>query len=102
MEDQTHPMSIFEAAMLLCFGISWPISIAKTLRTKVVAGKSPVFMLVIIIGYACGIVHKILFAYDWIIFLYALNMTMVAVDLALYVRYSRGEAECTAARIDRK
>ena len=42
-------MSPFEIAMLLLFGASWPVSIAKALRTKVVAGKSPVFMVIVII-----------------------------------------------------
>ena len=37
-------MSIFEAIMLICFGAGWPISVAKALRTKVVSGKSPLFM----------------------------------------------------------
>jgi hypothetical protein len=80
-------MSIFEAFMLLCFGVSWPLSIAKALRTKVVEGKSPLFMTVIGIGYLSGIIHKVLFSFDWIILLYALNMTMVAIDLGLYFRY---------------
>jgi hypothetical protein len=80
-------MSVFEALMLICFGVSWPISIAKALRTKVVAGKSPVFMIVLIIGYGCGVTHKILYSPDWITGLYALNMIMVSIDLSLYFRY---------------
>jgi hypothetical protein len=82
-------MSIFEVAMLLCFGTSWPISIAKALRTHVVAGKSPLFMILIIIGYACGVTHKVLYAYNWVTYLYVLNMVMVSVDLALYLHYTR-------------
>lgn len=81
-------MSIFEIVMLLCFGVSWPISIAKALRTKVVAGKSPVFMIIVIVGYLCGIVHKVLYSPDWVTLLYAVNMCMVAIDLYLYFRYS--------------
>ena len=80
-------MNVFEAAMLICFGISWPISIAKALRTHQVVGKSPVFMAIICLGYLCGIVHKMLYAFDWVILLYVLNLTMVAVDLFLYYRY---------------
>ena len=45
-------MSLFEALMMICFGVSWPISIHKSWRTKKVSGKSPVFMIVIIVGYA--------------------------------------------------
>jgi hypothetical protein len=85
-------MSIFEAIMLICFGVSWPVSIAKSVRTKVVVGKSPAFMVIVCVGYLCGIIHKALFSMDWIIILYAANMIMVAVDLLLYYRYvSRGE-----------
>ncbi len=80
-------MSPFEALMLLCFGASWPASIAKAVRTKQVAGKSPVFMILIMIGYGCGIAHKILFDRDWVIGLYALNLVMVATDLYLYRLY---------------
>jgi hypothetical protein len=81
-------MSIFEAVMLICFGISWPISIAKTLRTRMVAGKSRLFMGIVILGYVSGIIHKCLYALDWVVWLYALNLVLVAVDLGLYYRYA--------------
>ncbi len=80
-------MSVFEALMLLSFGISWPVSIYKSLRTKMVAGKSPAFMAIICFGYVSGLVHKLLYATDWITVLYALNLIMVATDLFLYYRY---------------
>ncbi len=80
-------MSIAEIVMLFCFGIGWPISIAKSLRTKIVAGKSPVFMTVVATGYVAGIVHKYYFGWDWVVALYVLNLLMVLVDLALYFRY---------------
>lgn len=80
-------MSIFEALMLLCFGLSWPISIAKTLRTKRVEGKSPLFMAVILVGYLSGILHKLLYSRDWIIFLYLFNFTVISIDLRLYYKY---------------
>ncbi len=73
--------------MLICFGLSWPISIAKALRTKKVEGKSPVFMVVICLGYLSGILHKLLFSLDWVIVLYAINLLMIATDLYLYYRY---------------
>jgi len=91
-----NTMSVFEAAMLICFGVSWPISIAKSVRTKVVSGKSPLFMGVICFGYACGVLHKLLYSMDWIIVLYALNMVLVAVDLTLYFRYLPGKKEAVA------
>jgi hypothetical protein len=84
-------MSIFEVIMLVCFGISWPISIAKAIRTKLVAGKSPVFLIIIIIGYASGIIHKAIHSVDWVIILYIINLIMVAIDLILYIRYKKLE-----------
>jgi len=80
-------MSPFEIAMLILFGISWPISITKALRTKKVEGKSPLFMALVSTGYLCGILHKITFACDWVTWLYALNLTMILFDLVLYFRY---------------
>lgn len=85
-------MSVFEAIMLICFGVSWPISIAKSLRTGVVAGKSPMFMTIVCTGYISGIAHKIIYSPDWIITLYMFNLAMVGTDLALYFHYrSRGK-----------
>jgi predicted tellurium resistance membrane protein TerC len=80
-------MSFFEALMLLCFGLSWPISIAKALRTKKVVGKSPLFMAVICLGYVSGILHKVFYAFDWVVVLYVINLLMVATDLFLYYHY---------------
>ena len=79
--------SIWEILMLLSFACSWPISIIKALRTKVVVGKSPVFMIIIIFGYVMGVVHKILYNPDWVTFLYVFNMLLVAFDLFLYFLY---------------
>lgn len=80
-------MSIFEAIMLICFGISWPFSIAKAIRTKVVSGKSAMFMAILCVGYSSGIIHKLVYSFDWIIVLYISNLIMVAFDLYLYFRY---------------
>jgi len=79
---------ICEMMMLLCFAVGWPISIIKSLRTKVVKGKSPAFMIVIIAGYIFGILRKILL-FDWVIYIYIFNITIVSFDLFLYFYYSR-------------
>ena len=80
-------MSIYEALMLICFGIGWPISIFKAIRTKKVIGKSPAFMVIVSVGYISGIIHKILVNYDWVVYLYSLNLFMVVFDLFLYYYY---------------
>jgi hypothetical protein len=79
-------MSIFEIAMLVCFGAAWPVSIYKSLRTRAVAGKSLPFLVIVFVGYIAGILHKLLFRYDLVIFLYALNALMVGFDMFLYLR----------------
>ena len=81
--------SVFEALMLLCFAASWPFSIAKALRTKVVAGKSPAFMGVIEAGYVSGILFKLTAPgpTDPTVWLYVLNLFIVGTDLFLYFRY---------------
>ncbi len=82
-------MQIFEIVMLLCFAASWPFSIIKALRTKVVAGKSPLFMSLIEIGYVSGILYKLTLPQgpDWRVCLYVLNLVIVGTDLFLYYLY---------------
>ncbi len=80
--------SIFEVVMLLCFSISWPVSIIKTLRTKYVLGKSPLFMLLVMLGYVFGILHKIFYLNDVVIYLYIINFIIIGVDVALYFYYA--------------
>lgn len=87
----TSNFSVFEILMLLCFAVSWPISIAKALRTKVVKGKSPIFMMIIILGYAFGIINKIINHFDMVTFLWAFNMLLVSIDLFLYYKYIKNE-----------
>jgi hypothetical protein len=79
-------MSIFEAFMMICFGAAWPFSIYKSYISKTNGGKSLGFLIVVIIGYVCGIIHKIFYNYDGVIFLYILNFTMVLTDSCLYFR----------------
>ena len=52
---------------------------------------------VLCFGYACGIIHKLLYSMDWIILLYVLNMILVSIDLTLYFRYLPLESQSVAA-----
>jgi len=79
-------MSPFEIAMLVCFGAAWPVSILKSIRTRQVAGKSLPFLVIVLVGYGAGILHKLLYKYDLVIYLYGLNAAMVATDIVLYLR----------------
>lgn len=82
-------MSVFEIGMLLCFGAAWPFSIYKSLRYKEVRGKSLPFLIIVLTGYISGILHKILYNYDAVVYLYMLNGLMVTVDIVLYVKYKQ-------------
>ncbi len=79
-------MSPFEIVMLVCFGSAWPFSIHKSWTTRRVGSKSVVFLFALFVGYIAGILHKIFFLYDFVIVLYAVNGTMVAIDIGLYFR----------------
>jgi hypothetical protein len=85
-------LSIFEAGMLLCFGISWPANIYKSLKSRSTKGKSLLFLVIVELGYASGILHKMLYSRDIIMILYILNLVMVAVDIFLFFRNKRYEA----------
>ncbi len=85
-------LSIFEVLMLVCFGAAWPLNIYKSLHSRSTAGKSLLFLFVIDFGYIAGMLHKIIYSFDLVIFLYMLNFLMVTFDIILYYRNKRLEA----------
>ena len=85
--------SIFEAAMLVCFGISWPVSIVRSIRARSAKGKSLLFLILISLAYISGILHKSLVRLDIVIVLYILNLVMVFIDIALYIRNTKIDNE---------
>lgn len=94
MKDPVLPR-IFEAVMVVCFGVSWPVSIVKMLREKRVEGKSPLFLFLIFFGYVCAVIWKSLLAgyrnepLQWVTLFYIVNGTLVAIDLMVYYHYAR-------------
>ena len=78
-------VTVFESIMLVCFGISWPISVYKSATSKSTKGKSVLFTFAIIIGYIAGIIGKIIGGnVNYVLVLYLINLAFVGVDLALY------------------
>ncbi len=77
-------MSIFEAGMLLCFGLAWPVNIYKSIKSRTTKGKSLMFLYIVALGYVSGITHKLLFSRDIVLALYIINLMMVLTDLTLY------------------
>jgi thioredoxin 1 len=91
---------IFEAIMLLCFGVSWPISIYKSYTSRKIGSKSVVFLYAILIGYVAGIINKILYSPDLVLFLYIINLILVMIDTALYYRNLHIEKSEKKAKIE--
>ena len=85
-----HLSEILEFAMLFAFGFSWPFAIMRTYRAKRVDGNSPAFMIIVLVGYLCGIAaHLVEGTKLWLCFVYLLDMSLVSTDLTLYFHYSR-------------
>ena len=72
--------------MLICFGAAWPFSIYKSYTSRTTAGKSGIFLFIVVIGYIAGVFHKLFYNFDAVIYLYVLNAVMVSIDIALFYR----------------
>ena len=102
----TGLVDLLEALTIFCFGLSWPISIRKSLISRTAKGKSLFFEVFLLLGYACGIVRKViqLFAMDasgalfyLSFFFYILNFVMISIDVALYFRNTKLDRERESA-----
>lgn len=86
---------LLEIFMVVSFGVSWPMNIVKSLKTRSAKGKSLAFLGLILFGYACGILSKVALiagggTVKWyVLFFYVLNFVMVGADMALYFRNRR-------------
>lgn len=87
---------IFEAIMMICFGVAWPFSIAKILKTKKANGKSVPFLCIVLFGYVSGVLFQYFGKRNGVIFLYLLNMLMVGFDLLLTLKYGKSEQAAAA------
>ncbi|MEA4824572.1 MAG: hypothetical protein VB111_10735 [Clostridiaceae bacterium] len=84
--------AIFEALMIICFGISWPLSIIRSVRSKSTKGKSLLFMCFILFGYFCGVASKFMtHTYNLAFYFYFPNIVMVSTDICLYFRNKKLE-----------
>ncbi len=89
---------ILEAVMVICFGISWPMSIMNSYKSRTAKGKSLFFLFMIWIGYVAGIIWKVIefnktgiFKYPS--YFYILNLVMVSTDIGLYFRNRKLDKE---------
>ena len=81
---------LFEFFMVICFGVSWPLSIYKGLKSRTAKGRSMAFSLLIWVGYLFGIVSKLLAGnITYVSAAYILNIVMVSIDIAIVIRNTR-------------
>ncbi len=79
--------SILEAAMLVCFGLSWPINTMKAYRARSAKNMSLPFILMIITGYLAGISAKLLTNQtNYVLAVYFINLVVVSINLLVYFR----------------
>jgi len=84
---------ILESMMVILFGISWPLNILKSVRSRTAKGKSIAFLLFIFVGYICGIISKLVGGnINYVLVFYILNLVMVSIDITLYFRNKRLDA----------
>ena len=85
---------ICETIMIVCFGLSWPLSVYKSWKSRTAKGKSLQFEIFIWIGYIFGITKNFVKFFngadEWIFFLgwafYFLNFIEITIDMLLYFR----------------
>ncbi len=91
-------IDLLEAFMIICFGLSWPLSVRKAYVSRTAKGKSLVFEVFIWIGYVFGITRKLLQlsqggTFNWLFYMtlvfYFINIAMITVDMLLYIRNRR-------------
>ncbi len=81
---------IFEIGMLICFGLSWPFNIAKSLRARTAKGKSMLFQIIVIVGYLMGLAGKFVSGnVTYVAAVYVLDILMVSCDLLITLRNHR-------------
>lgn len=79
--------SIFEAVMLICFGLSWPLNVVKAYRARTAKGMSLPFILLIISGYIAGITAKMISGQtNYVLIVYFLNLAIVSLNVLVYFR----------------
>ena len=100
---------LLEALTIFCFGLSWPLSIHKSIVSRTAKGKSLFFEVFLLIGYACGSARKIIqtsggssgFIFFLRYFFYVLNFIEISIDVGLYFRNKKLDAAAELAAAGR-
>lgn len=88
---------LFEAAMLVCFGLSWPLNALKAYKAGTAKGTSWQFIGLITIGYAAGIAAKFASAsINWVLAVYFINVICLGANWLVYFRNRKLDAAADA------
>ncbi len=90
---------LLEAAMLACFGISWPLAAWRMLRLRRAEGRGLLPTSLVLCGYLAGITAKLCVACGGgplapVFWLYLLNAGSVSANLALQWHFGHRRAPC--------
>lgn len=78
-------VEICETIMLVCFGLSWPISLILNIRSKSIKGINLPFTCLIILGYIAGMTAKIIEnEFNFVFVMYILNLIVVSCNIIVY------------------
>ena len=90
-------VQVFEGLMLICFGLSWPISVYKSFKSGSTKGKSVIFTVAILLGYISGILGKLVGGnINYVLYLYIFNFVVISIDFVLYFINRRREKAALA------
>jgi hypothetical protein len=97
LADPTLLPTLLEVAMLICFGVAWPLANLRMLRSRRAEGKGAVFTAIILCGYVAGALAKLALASHGealppVFWLYLLNTVSVGGNLLLQWRLGRPAA----------
>ena len=94
---------LFEAAMLVCFGFSWPLNVVKAYRARTAKGTSLPFIILIITGYVAGITAKIINGqFNYVLAVYFLNLIIVMTNIFVYIRNKALDKKAAVKSIELK
>lgn len=92
---------LLESTMLVCFGLSWPMNLAKNIKARSAKNMSIQFILLIITGYIAGISAKIYtHRFNYVLIVYLLNLVVVSANVVVYIINSRYDRQAQAANAD--
>lgn len=92
--------SVFETIMLVCFGFSWPLNVIKAYKARTTKGTSLPFICLIITGYICGIIAKIIAGIPsmFVFVVYWINLIIVSMNVVVYIRNAKLDKAAAQAK----